>query len=326
MKPFITLFCLFLALPSFAQSDKGNGGDTYAQEYAAIARRIYQAGCEKTKLLEAFFDCHALDVSMSGFTYKSQKMVLGPDGAPRDAINFYPNSCTITLGRLAWKTMTPYAKFANVLHEISALMGKEKSDQYDFSNLIIEIFKSNHLNLDEIAQVNVLDTSLMDLFNQQQAALLCDTGVKDSLGHKVQIQFGRPYWLISSSAGNEEHFLYPKKFVRAPEYSIEMKEMDYDYDLDEGQVIFSLKGHHTWYQEVPFMGRSWMLNEELRASGTSDAEWSVSIELSLHTEKASKEIQFSDLHQSIFDQMKKEGTLTQEKLKWKLQFNHCHLN
>ncbi len=326
----ITAFATILFLVVFnssearAQGDRGNGGDIYAQEYAAIAEKIYKAGCETTKIFESILDCKVFKEMTSGLTQKpnyikvtSAKMVYGPDNKPRDAIN-NPDEHKITISRLSWRDMVEVsARVGNISHEYATLLGIDSSDDYRGSNQMIEALKISKIDLTALATVKVLDTTRIDLFNAGKGAIVCDSETKDDFGNVRYIRFNNQSWSFYGAVMAGSTFLDGNSWERPIN---QIQAIQYYYDIEDGIVKFHTSGVQTDKSAGNFIT---LANKKMMAFGIEDDKWQVVIDYKTRLYQH----RFSPETKEVIKALNINGNVkTSENGYTKLHFRNCHLD
>jgi hypothetical protein len=134
---FLILLSSLLTFASAAWATKivGNGGDTYALEFVAVADDVqkYLAADGAEGL-----DLEALKNAIATTKVESTDKKLSLHGLPKDAIN-YPAEKRIVFSRLRWTQISEMQKPAIVLHEYLGILGV--ADQsYKFSKALLGTF------------------------------------------------------------------------------------------------------------------------------------------------------------------------------------------
>src|SRR3989344_9518058 len=122
----VLITVLLLVCPfAWAGNELGNGGDSYAQEFAALGRRLVEQLKAKPDPRIAEGEEFEKGVEKTKISTKD-KLHLGE--VEVDAIN-YPDDYRIELNRSRWKVASPEHKTALVLHEY---LGISKIDDHNY--------------------------------------------------------------------------------------------------------------------------------------------------------------------------------------------------
>lgn len=120
--------------------ERGNGGDAVAGEFSQLAGRTYLAlkqVCTENPSEEVCGYIASLKKSVYQATITIEDKVYGPNGLERDATN--DGSSEIKIGKLRWETLSPRKKLTIAVHEHLSLIRIESSDQYGYSNEIVNL-------------------------------------------------------------------------------------------------------------------------------------------------------------------------------------------
>ncbi|MFZ4713737.1 MAG: hypothetical protein ACOYL6_08505 [Bacteriovoracaceae bacterium] len=122
----------------------GNGGDAIASEFSVTAGRIYRTFnqvCVENKQEEACENIVFLKRSILRASVTVKEKVFAEDGEERDAIN--DGESKIVIGLLRWEKLTNRQKVLIIVHEHLSLLKIEQSDQYMFTNEIVNLIEFN---------------------------------------------------------------------------------------------------------------------------------------------------------------------------------------